>query len=107
MTTVIAQHESNPLFASFVETLSKDLCESLTAAQTRKVASSLSVVGNTKQQEERDKASGKKKVSASLREWSRCGWPWKAGWRNRCGVVGAGWRSWRDGMRRPWALCVV
>ncbi|WRT68356.1 uncharacterized protein IL334_005332 [Kwoniella shivajii] len=63
-TALIKQHESNPLYATFVEELSKTMCETLTAVQTRKVSSSLSVLGNTKQQEERDKASGKKKVSA-------------------------------------------
>lgn len=62
MNSVISRHESNALFSAFVEQLSKDLCESLTAVQTRKVSSSLNVLGNTKQQEERDKASGKKKV---------------------------------------------
>lgn len=56
------KHEANPLFPAFVEQLAKDLCESLSAVQTRKVSSALSVLGNTKQQEERDKASGKKKV---------------------------------------------
>jgi hypothetical protein len=59
-------HTSNPLYAAFVEQLSKDLCEGLTAVQTRKVSSALSVLGNTKQQEERDKASGKKKVGLSI-----------------------------------------
>jgi translation initiation factor 3 subunit J len=63
MSTIISSHTSNPLYAAFVEQLSKDLCEGLTAVQTRKVSSALSVLGNTKQQEERDKASGKKKVS--------------------------------------------
>ena len=65
MASIISRHEFNPLFASFAEQLAKDLCESLTAVQTRKVSSSLSVLGNTKQQEERDKASGKKKVGVS------------------------------------------
>ena len=64
MLAIISRHESNPLFPSFVEQLGKDLCESLTAAQTRKVSSTLSTLGNTKQQDERDKASGKKKVSS-------------------------------------------
>lgn len=62
MSTIMAPHVSNPLYSAFVEQLSKDLCEGLTAVQTRKVSSALSVLGNTKQQEERDKASGKKKV---------------------------------------------
>jgi hypothetical protein len=63
MTALISRHESNPLYSAFVEQFSKDLCEGLTAVQTRKVASALSILGNTKQQEERDRASGKKKVS--------------------------------------------
>ena len=60
---VTTRHAANPLYATFVEALAKDLCESLNAVQTRKVSSSLSVLGNAKQAEERDKASGKKKVS--------------------------------------------
>lgn len=60
---ITSKHEANPLYAAFVEQFGKDLCENLTAVQTRKVSSALSVLGNTKQQEERDKASGKKKVS--------------------------------------------
>lgn len=62
---ITARHQASGLYPAFVEQLSKDLCESLSAVQTRKVSSALSVLGNTKQQEERDKASGKKtKVSA-------------------------------------------
>ncbi|ORY35615.1 eukaryotic translation initiation factor 3 subunit J [Naematelia encephala] len=61
--TFISRHESNPLFPAFAESLAKDLCESLTAVQTRKVASGLSTLGNTKQLEERDKANGKKKAT--------------------------------------------
>jgi translation initiation factor 3 subunit J len=63
MSALISRHESNPLYSAFVEQFTKDLCENLTAVQTRKIASALSVLGNTKQQDERDKASGKKKVS--------------------------------------------
>ena len=66
MSTIISPHTDNALYAAFVEQLAKDLCEGLTAVQTRKVSSALSVLGNTKQQEERDKASGKKKVGSSL-----------------------------------------
>ncbi|OCF37896.1 translation initiation factor 3 subunit J [Kwoniella heveanensis BCC8398] len=62
-TALIKKHEANPLYPALVEQLSKDMCEALTAVQTRKVSSSLSVLGNTKQQEERDKASGKKKTT--------------------------------------------
>ncbi|WWC63250.1 uncharacterized protein I303_105850 [Kwoniella dejecticola CBS 10117] len=62
--TLIKQHESSPFYATLAEELSKNLCESLTAVQTRKISSTLSVLGNTKQQEERDKASGKKKASS-------------------------------------------
>lgn len=59
------RHASNPLYATFVEALAKDLCEGLNAVQTRKVSSALSVLGNAKQTEERDKASGKKKVNCA------------------------------------------
>ncbi|WVQ82002.1 hypothetical protein IAT38_004129 [Cryptococcus sp. DSM 104549] len=62
-TSILQRHEGNPLYAAFVEQLAKDMSEALTAVQTRKVSSALSVLGNTKQQEERDKASGKKKAS--------------------------------------------
>lgn len=61
---ITSRHASNPLYATFVEALAKELCEGLNAVQTRKVSSALSVLGNTKQAEERDKASGKKKVSS-------------------------------------------
>lgn len=62
---ITSRHAASGLYPAFVEQLAKDLCESLSAVQTRKVSSALSVLGNTKQQEERDKASGKKtKVSA-------------------------------------------
>ncbi|GMK58282.1 hypothetical protein CspeluHIS016_0503140 [Cutaneotrichosporon spelunceum] len=61
---LVKKHEDNGLYPAFVEQFAKDLCESLSAVQTRKVSSALSVLGNTKQQEERDKASGKKKGSA-------------------------------------------
>ncbi|OWZ65931.1 translation initiation factor 3 subunit J [Cryptococcus neoformans Bt63] len=63
-TSIIKKHESNPLYAHFVEQLAKDISTALTAVQTRKVSSALSVLGNTKQQEERDKASGKKKAAS-------------------------------------------
>ncbi|KAL7423415.1 Translation initiation factor 3 subunit J component [Cryptotrichosporon argae] len=63
-TAVVARHAEHPLFAVFAEQLAKEICEPLSAVQTRKVASALGVVGNTKQQEERDKASGKKKAPA-------------------------------------------
>ena len=76
MSTIISPHTDNALYAAFVEQLAKDLCEGLTAVQTRKVSSALSVLGNTKQQEERDKASGKKKVCCSLsnKEIKERGW---------------------------------
>lgn len=62
MALIISKHVENPLFPAFVEGFTKDICEPLTAVQVRKVGSGLSTLGNTKQQEERDKASGKKKV---------------------------------------------
>lgn len=58
---VIARHASNPLFSHFVTTHATQLCESLKDSEVRKTASALSVVANTKQQEQRDKVSGKKK----------------------------------------------
>jgi len=61
MTVILARHTSNPHFPIFAEQFVKDLCESLTAVQTRKVGSGLSALSNTKQQDERDKANGKKK----------------------------------------------
>lgn len=66
MAGLISPHASNPLFPAFAEQFAKDLCESLTAVQVRKVSSGLSTLGNTKQQEERDRASGKKKASCHL-----------------------------------------
>lgn len=62
--TLLARHQANPLYPAFVEQLAKDLSEPLLAVQVRKVGSGLATLGNTKQQEERDKANGKKKVSA-------------------------------------------
>ncbi|WVN90206.1 uncharacterized protein L203_105442 [Cryptococcus depauperatus CBS 7841] len=61
---LLKKHELNPLYSHFVEQLAKDASAALTAVQTRKVSSALSVLGNTKQQEERDKTSGKKKSAA-------------------------------------------
>ncbi|ODN92768.1 translation initiation factor 3 subunit J [Cryptococcus wingfieldii CBS 7118] len=61
---ILKKHETNPLFSHFVEQLAKDACAPLTAVQTRKVSSGLGVLGNTKQQEERDSKGGKKKASA-------------------------------------------
>lgn len=61
---ITSRHESNPLYSTFLEQFTKDLCANLNAVQTRKISSALSVLGNTKQQEERDKASGKKKVNS-------------------------------------------
>ena len=61
--TLLARHQANPLYPAFVEQLAKDLSEPLLAVQVRKVGSGLATLGNTKQQEERDKANGKKKVS--------------------------------------------
>lgn len=66
MALLISRHQTNALYPSFAEQLARDLCEDLSAVQTRKVASGLSALGNVKQQEERDKASGKKKVSPPL-----------------------------------------
>lgn len=66
------KHESNPLYPAFVEGFVKDLCEPLSAVQVRKVGSGISTLGNAKQQEERDKASGKKKVRETLSSQFQC-----------------------------------
>lgn len=73
MSAIISRHDSNPLFPAFAEQLAKDLCESLTAVQTRKLSTAVSVLGNAKQQDERDKQSGKKKVNCDcpLLLWTR------------------------------------
>lgn len=60
MALIISKHADHALFPAFVEGFAKDLCEPLLAVQVRKVGSGLATLGNTKQQEERDKASGKK-----------------------------------------------
>lgn len=67
MAVIMKNHTSNPLYPAFVEGFAKDLCEPLSAVQVRKVGSGLGTLGNTKQQEERDKASGKKKVSLHIK----------------------------------------
>jgi len=61
---IINRHAANPLYSAFAESLAKDICEPLTAVQTRKVSTSVGLVGNAKQQDERDKANGKKKGAA-------------------------------------------
>lgn len=60
---LIARHASNPLFSSFVEHHVKEVCETLKDSEVRKAASGLSILANTKQQEQRDAKSGKKKVT--------------------------------------------
>lgn len=62
-TLLIERHTSNPLFSSFVEQHVKDVCETLKDSEVRKAASGLSILANTKQQEQRDAKSGKKKVT--------------------------------------------
>ncbi|ORX38607.1 eukaryotic translation initiation factor 3 subunit J [Kockovaella imperatae] len=64
MTLILSRHASNPLYPIFAEQFAKDFCEPLTAVQIRKVGSGLSTLSNTKQQEERDKANGKKKPTS-------------------------------------------
>ncbi|CED82211.1 translation initiation factor eif3 subunit [Phaffia rhodozyma] len=61
---IYSKHSSNPLFAYFVEFHAKTLCETLKDSEVRKTASGLNALANIKQQEQRDKASGKKKTPA-------------------------------------------
>ncbi|KAG8741751.1 Translation initiation factor 3 subunit J component [Ceratobasidium sp. 414] len=62
---VIQRHQSKPLYATFVEMHVRALAESLRDVDIRKAASALSALGNEKQKEQRDKASGKKKPKAA------------------------------------------
>ncbi|KAF8206192.1 translation initiation factor eIF3 subunit [Mycena galopus ATCC 62051] len=62
---IIKRHQSKPLYASFVEHLSRELAMPLKDVEVRKVASGLTTLANEKQKEQRDKASGKKKPKAT------------------------------------------
>jgi translation initiation factor 3 subunit J len=58
---IIKQHQSKPLYASFVEHHVRELAIPLKDVEVRKAASGLTTLANEKQKEQRDKASGKKK----------------------------------------------
>ncbi|KAJ3762639.1 translation initiation factor eIF3 subunit [Lentinula raphanica] len=62
---VIKRHENKPLYPSFVEHHVRELAGPLKDVEVRKAASGLTTLANEKQKEARDKASGKKKKSAS------------------------------------------
>jgi len=63
---IIKPHINNPLYADFVETHVRQLCEALKDSEVRKAASKLTTLASMKQQEAKDKASGKKKPKAAV-----------------------------------------
>lgn len=63
---IIKPHINKPLYAAFVESHVRQLCEPLKDSEVRKAASGLTTLASMKQQEERDKASGKKKPKAAV-----------------------------------------
>ena len=62
---VIKPHINKPLYAGFVETHVRQLCEPLKDSEVRKAASGLTTLASMKQ-EAKDKASGKKKPKAGI-----------------------------------------
>jgi translation initiation factor 3 subunit J len=64
---LIKRHQSKPLYASFVEHHVRALAEPLKDVEVRKAASGLTTLANEKQKEQREKASGKKKVKAAAK----------------------------------------
>ena len=64
---VIKQHQSKPLYAAFVEDLSRSLAQPLKDVEVRKVASGLTTLANEKQKAQREAASGKKKSKGSAK----------------------------------------
>lgn len=61
---IIKRHQNKPLYAMFVEQLVRDLAMPLRDVEVRKAASTLTMLANEKQKEQREKASGKKKPKA-------------------------------------------
>ena len=59
---LVKPHQSKPLYPFFAEHHARALALSLKDVEVRKVASGLTTLANEKQKEQRDKASGKKKV---------------------------------------------
>ncbi|KAG1741822.1 translation initiation factor eIF3 subunit [Suillus paluster] len=64
---IVKRHQNKPLYASFVEHHVRELCQPLKDVEIRKAASGLTTLANEKQKEQRDKASGKKKVKAATK----------------------------------------
>jgi translation initiation factor 3 subunit J len=63
---VIKPHTNKPLYAGFVETHVRQLCEPLKDTDVRKTASGLTTLASMKQQGAKDKAGGKKKPKAAV-----------------------------------------
>lgn len=59
---LIKSHQSKPLYPFFVEHYARALALPLKDVEVRKVASGLTTLANEKQKEQRDRASGKKRV---------------------------------------------
>lgn len=62
----IKPHINKPLYAGFVEAHVRQLCEPLQDSEVRKAASGLTTLASMKQQEAKDKSSGKKKPKAAV-----------------------------------------
>jgi translation initiation factor 3 subunit J len=62
---IIKRHQTKPLFPTFIEHHARALAMPLKDVEVRKVASGLTTLANEKQKEQRDKASGKKKLKAA------------------------------------------
>lgn len=56
---VLAQHQSNPLYSTFLDTFLRALVEPLKDSDVRKLSSMLSTVANAKQAEQRAAKGGK------------------------------------------------
>lgn len=58
---LVAKHGTHPLYAKFVESLVKGVCEPLKDNETRKAASGLTTLANEKQKAAKEATSKKKK----------------------------------------------
>ena len=63
---IIKPHVNKPLYAGFVETHVRQLCEPLKDSDIRKAASGLTTLASMKQQKAKDKPSGKKKPKVGV-----------------------------------------
>ena len=63
---IIKPHINKPLYAGFVETHVRQLCGPLKDSEVRKAASGLTTLASMKQQEVKEKSSGKKKPKAGV-----------------------------------------